>query len=146
GQEFDAQIEVASGNEPVIGVQAFLNYDPALLQVVSLTPGTALPSILLNSTNNPGEINFAAVTLQEPYPTGTFTLATVRLRLLTATSGTTLSFNRNRPRESGMVYFGGALKLDGAENGVVINNAPTLISPADQASTSDRTPKFSWRA
>jgi hypothetical protein len=73
-------------------------------------------------------------------------LATVRLRLQEATPGTTISFNRNRPRQTGVVFFGGALTLDGAENALVINNAPTPISPADQTITSDRTPTFSWQA
>ncbi len=80
GEEVDVAIEVRAGERKVDGAAIYLDFDPSLLQVVSLTPGTALTEILERGFDNvQGRLGFAAGKFSQ-FPTGTFTLATVRFR------------------------------------------------------------------
>lgn len=63
GQTFELPILVQANTLPVDAVSAYLNFDPALLSVATITPGTALPSLLQNQFDNTtGQIDFAAGT------------------------------------------------------------------------------------
>jgi hypothetical protein len=118
-QEFDLAIQVATTVKQVDGVAAFLNFDPAYLEVVSLIPGTTLPSIITNSYNNTsGTINFSAMTSSN-FPSGTFTIATLRMRAKAETVSTYIQFNEVAPRLSD-VTFGGSSILDSCMTGEVV--------------------------
>jgi tungstate transport system substrate-binding protein len=102
GSTFDIVIQADAGAIGVVGVDAFLNFDPAKLTVVDMdggtagiqiTPGTALNTVLTNSSDNAlGRITFGAGKVSSPYPTGWFSVATIRFRALTATTPTTHIF------------------------------------------------------
>lgn len=105
-------------SQAVSGVQAFINYDPAYLTVVDndnstpgiqIMPGTALPMVLLNSANvTAGTIDFSAGKLGEPFPTGTFIVATIQFRALAVTNNTTtVAFSFAAPRTTAVDYAGG---------------------------------------
>ncbi len=100
---FDVAIQVnASSNQPVNAAQAFLNFDPAKLQVISITDGTTLPIPVIKTVDNGiGEIGYAALTV-DASQIDSFTLATVHFRAMGMTSknGTTVVFNLASPSKT----------------------------------------------
>ncbi len=99
GQTFTATVMVDAGAGQVDGASAYLNFDPALLQVVKLSAGTALPITLASAFDNAtGRIDFAAGNLSLPNPSGTFKLVTVTFRAAAQTALTALVFNLTQPR------------------------------------------------
>ncbi len=109
GQTFSLEIKADVDDEqPVSGVQAFIDFDPAYLEVQSVTPGPALPTVVQNIYNNSaGTIDYSAGKLGEPFPTGTFTVATIEFKALAETSSTTaVTFSFAGSRKT-IVDFGG---------------------------------------
>jgi hypothetical protein len=99
GQPFNMDIKTSvAGLQQVDAVQAYINFDPALLEVVDaaasqsgvqITPGTGLTSLVENTADNAsGLISFTAGQPVSPYPAGSFTVATIRFKAKTV-SGTT---------------------------------------------------------
>ncbi|MBI1299304.1 hypothetical protein GC175_30605 [bacterium] len=106
GATFDVDIVVEAGSLQVDGAAAYLNFNPQYLEVVSVTPGTTFNPPLRNEFDNgAGEVNFAAG-IFDSFPSGTFTLATVKFRGVGTALGTGISFNTQLPRASA-VTFGG---------------------------------------
>jgi parallel beta-helix repeat protein len=100
-------ITIRSGQQPVDRAEAHLDFDPTVLQVVSLTGGSALPAELQNAYDNGvGTVDYDAELLTGDPPSGTFTLATVTFRALTETPGTVISFVVAAPRRSDVLYGG----------------------------------------
>ena len=127
GQQFDVEIEVRAGDQQVDGAAAYINFDPSLLQVVSITPGSTLDSQLRNEVDNDaGEISLAYGTFA-PFPSGTFTLATVTFEATNATAGTPLAFNSERPRKTNAT-FGGQSVLSSAVDGTVVIESASLTA------------------
>ena len=100
GAEFSLFIKLESGTNPVDGAQAYVDFDAADLEVVSLTNAGGL-SIQLTNTfdNNAGTLDFAAGTFSTP-PAGNILLAEVTFKALQATEETCLAFGTTSPRES----------------------------------------------
>jgi hypothetical protein len=100
GTTFDVIIQADAGAIGVLGVDVFLNFDPTRLAVVDMdggttgiqiTPGTALNTVLTNSSDNAlGTITFGAGKMSAPFPSGTFTVATIRFQALAVTTPTTV--------------------------------------------------------
>ncbi len=82
GEEFAVEVRVAARfAHPIDAAQVYLDYDPAVLEAVSVTPGLALEHPLHTSiANSRGEAAFAAVTLNEPL-VYQFILCTVLFRV-----------------------------------------------------------------
>jgi subtilisin family serine protease len=117
-QSFSLAIRVRTG-QPVDGAAAFVDFDPAVLQVVSLTTGGVLPAVLRSQVDNTqGRIDFVAGALRAPFPDADFTLATVVFTATQPTTGTVLALAAASPRLSDVTY-GGASVLDHRENGAV---------------------------
>ena len=95
-------VQVQAGEEVVDTAAATLAFDPAILQVVSVTQGAAFTTVIAENTydNNTGQIEYVAGS-PGGSATGTFTLMTVRFEAISqttagspiifSTSGTTLS-------------------------------------------------------
>jgi hypothetical protein len=129
GQTFDVTLQVQTGTQPVDGASAYINFDPTVLQVVSITPGGTLPIVLENTFNNSlGTLDYSTGTLSSP-PSGTVNLATVSFTSIAPSSGTALSFNTTLPRHSDAT-FGGASILTGTTGATVV-----VTSNADLAGT-----------
>jgi hypothetical protein len=129
GENFDLVIEVRAGTQPVDGAAVYLNFDPDFLQVVSISAGNTLPTILENSYNNTaGQINFSASTLSS-FPSGTFTLATVTFQALAPTSGTSLAFNSSSPRESDVTFEGSSILTGDIDGTIVIAVSHKIFIP-----------------
>ena len=101
-------VRVQAGAQPVDGVAAYLDFDPKQWQVAALTPGGALPLTMQSSVDNKtGAVNLALGALNG-FPSGSFTVATLRLLPVNhqAQPGMPLSFHRDAARRSD-VTFGG---------------------------------------
>ncbi|MFQ5342788.1 MAG: cohesin domain-containing protein, partial [Anaerolineae bacterium] len=123
GETFSITLETRAGTQLVDGASAYLNFDPTVLQVVTVTAGSALPVVLQNDVDNgAGQVNFVAgVEISNPnYPSGTFTLATVTFRATAGSAGTPLVFNVAMPRKSDVTASGLGSVLDRTENGTVV--------------------------
>jgi hypothetical protein len=131
GQSFDLEIMVEADTQQVDGGMALLNFSPAILQVVSITPGNTLPLELQNTFNNTdGTVDYSAGTVNN-FPSGTFLLATVRLTAIAPSDRTLIEFNHTEPRRS-RATFGGQDVLGGTVgstllvNNSIINGSVTL--------------------
>lgn len=129
GQNFTATVQVIAGAQQVDGAAAYVNFDPAFLQVTNITAGTNLTNTIQSDYDNIlGQANFAAGNLTAPNPSGTFTLATISFTALTLTPSTTLSLNTSNPRRSDATY-GGYSRLGHVENAeVTVANATVYAS------------------
>ncbi len=104
-------VEVRSGTQPIDGAAVYLDFDPAVLEVVSIIPSASLP-ISLTQKSDPigGHLDLIRGAISS-LPQGTFSLATVTFRARTAApTGTLLSMSRTTARPSD-VSFGGVSKL-----------------------------------
>jgi uncharacterized repeat protein (TIGR01451 family) len=73
GDTFELPIVVDAGTQQVDGASAYLNFDPMQLEVVAISPGSELPSVIANDFDNTtGELAFAAGTFSNDYPSATF--------------------------------------------------------------------------
>lgn len=125
-QSFSVTIRVRT-TQPVDGAAAYINFDPAVLQVAQITAGSALPSVLHNQIDNvQGRLDFVAGALSAPFPSADFTLATVFFTATQATASTPLNFAAANPRLSD-VTFGGASILHHREAGAVTVRDTLLI-------------------
>jgi len=111
GDIFDVSIEAQCNGQDVSGVAAFVDFDPDYLEVKSVTPGTTLPTVLQNTyDNNAGTIDYQAGKLGAPFPSDTFTVATISFKALNSTANTPINFHTTSPRETN-ADFGGESKL-----------------------------------
>jgi uncharacterized repeat protein (TIGR01451 family) len=124
GETFIVEMGVHAGSQAADGVQAFLSFDPAVLQVVDengqpagqIIPGPVLTTVLTNAVNNTaGVIVFAA---QGEPQDGRFLAASARFRAVTTTLASALQFSVSPTRTSDVTYMGTSL-LDQARGGVV---------------------------
>ncbi|PDV97909.1 hypothetical protein [Candidatus Chloroploca asiatica] len=98
GEVVTVTIEVQAGAEAIDGVAAFLDFDPTRFQVNAVSAGAALPFELVNRFDNTlGTLDQVRGALNQPFPSGTFTLATFQLRALDVLGTSTLSFNQGVP-------------------------------------------------
>ncbi len=129
GESFEVNIEVEanSSDQAMEEALAYLNFDPEVLQVEELTPGGDLPSVLRNRFDNEaGHIDFAANKPAAPYPSDTFTLATISFITLRPTNNTFISFNQELPRKSDVTFDSRSI-LSGTEGNLVNIVIPTAI-------------------
>jgi hypothetical protein len=105
---FSVTIRAGASSNLVSGISAFIDFDPDYLEVQSVTPGTALPTVLLNTFDNiAGTIDYSAGKLDEPFPTSTFDLATIEFRALALTDPVTaIEFSTAYPRVTTADYGG----------------------------------------
>ena len=124
---FTLDIAVDSGTQQVDGVQAFVNFDPDFLQVVdedgnpssTIIGGTAFQYEFLNEVDNTaGIINYAAGSMSS-FPSGAFTLATIRFKAAVGTGNTAVTFNRTSPRETKITFGGNNLAFNALEGSVI---------------------------
>ena len=97
---FDMQ--VTAGTQPVNNVELYVDFDPAVLQLVNAAGNPAasieadlatLNTELANTVDNAGgHIRYDAGKLTGAPPTGTFRIAVLRFKVLSATASTTVRF------------------------------------------------------
>ena len=132
GQIFTVDLQLVAGSQQVDGAEVHLFFDPSYLQVVDaagnptdrITSSGYLSQILRNRVyTDTGRIHFAAGIYdpEEPKPSGTFPVATVRFKALWGTAGLTtpLTFGNALPFKTEVTY-GGVSVLGGVEDGAVV--------------------------
>ena len=110
GQEFQLTVKVEAGHtRPVDAAQIYLDFDPAILEVVAIRPGSHL-GYLLQSTwdNSRGRLAYAAGTLDNPFEFPfTFCNVVFRAKAPTVRGSTLVQFDDPRPpRQSKAIYRG----------------------------------------
>jgi uncharacterized repeat protein (TIGR02543 family) len=150
-QNFAVDIKVTnSGAAEVNSAGAHLNFSTTYLEVVSITPGSALSSVLANNHDNAaGTIDYdAGVTVGNPPVTTDFVLATVTFHAKAATGGTALAFVFAPVLRQTAVYVGTSNVLapaDVTDGSVVITaTAPKYVltmaaSPSADGTATDQT-------
>jgi hypothetical protein len=135
GDTFEVIIQAQSGSQEVVGVDVFLNFDASRLEVVDvdnvtagiqILSGTTLKTVLWNSvSNSSGHIDYSAGKFSS-FPTGTFTIATIRFKALGTTStDTAVAFSTSTDRPTKIV---GDIKATDV-TGTLIGSTYTLIAP-----------------
>ncbi|MBM4429592.1 MAG: hypothetical protein FJ026_04485, partial [Chloroflexi bacterium] len=135
-QVFPLQIQVDAGSQPIDGAEVHLNFDPAYLQVVdsngnpasTIESSNALDVPIQNIVaNGQGHIDFAAGTFDAP-PSGTFVLATIRLKALQSTHGgsTAMIFVDRQGSPTNVTYAGNSV-MDGMDGGLVVVTSPYYL-------------------
>jgi hypothetical protein len=149
GEQFLVGMEVQAGDQPVDRVQAFLDFDPAVLQVVDgngnpatkVVPGGALTDVRVNTVDNAsGRIRF--VVEGEPQD-GRFLVAIARFRALTLTLASQLSFDSEPPGASD-VRLAGASVLDRSRDGRVTVRPGALVAGQAAMQRQAAPPDPSW--
>jgi hypothetical protein len=134
GNVFSITIEAQCNGQDVSGVSAYLDFDPDYLEVQSITPGTALPTVIQNTYDNiAGTIDYSAGKMGAPFSSGTFTVATVSFKKINAVASTSISFYTTLPRKTDADY-GGASKLRNLSGATVTISGNTPTNPADVVS------------
>jgi len=119
GETFTVTIRVQT-TQPVDSAEAHLNFDPAVLQVATVTAGSTFSTLLQNQFDNTqGTFDFAAgAALGGSLPTSDFVLATILFTATQPSTNTPLIFVSQNSRRSDVYYIGSSV-LDRLENGSV---------------------------
>lgn len=135
GEDFALSLQVSIPEGVTItGVDAFLNFDPALLEVRSITPDRRkLGNVVLTPPNigydnNAGTIGYSALkSAIQPEATGTFTIATITFRGKAAAVTSTVSFNMTVGRMSVVAHAGEVVYGTHANATIEISDAAKII-------------------
>jgi len=110
GQVVTLEVVAEAGARPVDAIEAYLDFDPAVLQAVdaagapatAVQPGTALPAVLLNRVDPAwGQVDFVASSAGGAAPGGQFTVARLRFKVLAAgQTAVRFSFSDWRPTDA----------------------------------------------
>jgi hypothetical protein len=142
---FVVTVEAQCNGLEILGVELYLNYDPLLITVQSVTPGTTLEFALQNEHDNDlGTLAYSAGKLTQPFPSQNFTVATITFNAKSPLSPTTtaLIFNKTPPRETG-VTTGTTLVLRNA-NSLTLNILPTATVDISVILQGGSRPVSSW--
>ena len=110
GDTFIVGVEVQSGAQSVDGAAVYLDFDPAVLEVLSVIPSSSLP-ITLTQQLDPigGHLDLVRGAIS-PLPQGTFALATITFRARSAApGGTLLGLSRTAARQSDVTFNGSSV-------------------------------------
>ena len=132
GDTFDITIQAQCNGQDVTGISAFLNFEPAYLEVQSVTGGSTLDTGLLNIYDNQaGTVDYSAGTLTRPWPNSTFTVATINFKWKASTGGgvAPIIFSTSGIRITDADY-GGTSKLRSATGAIVSIEDACFIATA----------------
>lgn len=126
GEEFEVLVQVNASRQPLDGAAAYLSFDPSVVQVVQILPSSTLPILLQGAFDNgSGTIDFAAGQLGAT-ASGSFTLATIRMRALTPTAGMPITFSYDRARQTDISFSGSSILGVAEDSLLVISAVPAL--------------------
>jgi len=151
GQAFAVEMEVLAGAQPVDAINAYLDFDPAVLQVVDaagnpatqITPGTGLANVTTNSADNAaGRINFVA---SGGPVDGRFTAAVARFKALTPALTSPLTWSSMAPRQSA-VRLAGVSVLGSLQGGAAAVGPSALLAGHAMMQGRPAPPDPTWQA
>jgi glycosidase len=119
GDVFTVTVRIQTGAQPINGAAAYLNFNPAIVQVQALTAGATLPVPIQSQFSNAlGTVDFAAGAFSN-FPSGTFDVVKVRMSAVATSQGMPLLFNMTLPRRTDATFGVGSV-LAGAVDGQII--------------------------
>lgn len=137
GQYFDERVMVEAGTQPVAAADAFIDFDPRYLEVISIADGSGLDILLKGYDNGTGQINIGAGNLSVPVQ-GTFVLVTLHMRAKEGmgTLATDIVFSLSGSRRTTV--------KDESDHNVLAqaHNARVSISELTPTPTATSTPRF----
>ena len=141
-QTFTLEVRVdlnQSTNTELDVAEAYLNFNPTYLQVVSIANGGTLNSVALSaSSNSTGRVDYSAGTLTPPVTTDfTLLIITFRAIALPPTGSTTITFNTALPRQTNAFRLGSSV-LGTTTGATVIISVPTPVTFISFSATSQR--------
>ncbi|MEL6591413.1 MAG: cohesin domain-containing protein, partial [Bacteroidota bacterium] len=106
GDNFSVVMQVQTNGQAVAGAEIHLDFDPSLVEVVSLSPGTSLPIPLQNTSDNTnGTIDYAAGTFGAAVSTD-FTLVTINFLAKNVIGSNTPVYGTVFPRQTQASFLG----------------------------------------
>jgi hypothetical protein len=108
GSVVEVQVVARTGQQQIDGAQFVLRYDPKRLQpidweggaAVGVDPGLTLPAVMGNWIDAAGgALGYSAGVLHGATPGGSFTVASMRFRVLSGSGPTSISFNTGAPKQ-----------------------------------------------
>lgn len=132
GVDFTVNVEVLADGTAVDGAEVHLIFDPAVIEVVSLAPGAALPSQLIAPVfdNTLGTIDYAAGSFSG-HPAANFILLTIHFRALAASSGSGFEFSLTFPRQTEVASRGASVIGSTPGGSVVVDDEAPVITRLD---------------
>lgn len=121
GQEFQINVVLNTEGADIVAVDAVIDYDPAMIEIVSITQGSIFSAYPVKTFAN-GEIRISALdsTFSSPY-NGSGTLATVRARgLQVGTTNFNFVFTSGSTTDSNVVEEGTSSDLLDQTSGLVL--------------------------
>ena len=143
----EVRVDLNQANNTQLDVaEAYLNFDPAYLQVVSIANGGTLGSIATSSSNNTlGRVDYAAGTTGAPI-TNDFVLLTVTFQAIALPTGgtTNITFNTALPRQTNS-FRSGISNLGTTTGATVTISVVTPITLTDlKARSQDNNVILNW--
>jgi len=118
GETSNIAIEVQGAGEAINGIQIYLNFDPAIVEVGTLGVNLTGWQVFQNSVNNEtGQIDFSAITFA-PAAMDTFNAITIPVTAL-AVGSSPFAFESVAPRETDVATLAGSV-FDHADDGTVV--------------------------
>ncbi|HEX8226994.1 MAG TPA: IPT/TIG domain-containing protein [Candidatus Saccharimonadales bacterium] len=93
GSNFTVAVRATSGTNAINAVQASLTYNPSQLQFVSVSEGTAFPTVAATNTATAGIIRIARGTAPNTTVTGDQVVVSVTFKVLAASGTTSVAFD-----------------------------------------------------
>jgi LysM repeat protein len=119
GQTFNTTVQVAAGAQQVNTVQVSLKFDPAYLEVMSLTQVGGLDGIVQNTYDNAaGTVSYSAGKLGGSV-TGTFPVVQITFKAKATVPSTAVEFQFVQPLASDVIMEGVSV-MAGTTNGTVV--------------------------
>lgn len=145
GETFEMTIKAIPNSQKMAAMDVFLDFDPAYLEVVDVSPdepgiqiepGATLALVLATKVDNSsGEITYCAgMPFGADSPDDAFTVASITFRIKPDATGTTaITFHTEMPRQT-MVAYGGD-PVFGSHRGaeVAVGATPAPVSPIVEA-------------
>jgi PKD repeat protein len=126
GQLFAVTIAVASMGQAISGIDAFISFDPTVLQVDSIVsaPGNLLTTELWHAfDNDAGWVSYADGKMSAPLPSTPFNLAVVFFNAISSAGSSPITFVNDDVIGQTMITLNGI-----AETGVLSSTSITAIS------------------
>ncbi len=128
GDTFTLAVRIRAGAQEWDSVQAFVNFDPAYLQVTDIMSGGVLSEMYNAFDNTLGQADYAGAEVTRTV-SGTLTLATITFQATdTLTGETALAFNTGSPRET-------MIKLGTTTLESTLNGGTVLVTPEPSGHT-----------
>jgi len=131
GDIFSVTVEIQGNDAEFNSAGAYINFDPSVLQVVGITPGSTLSTTVINTFDNvAGEIDYAAAIFSSTV-SGTFDLLTIQFEAVGGPSTGLIFQSGPAPRITSVLDGDSNEFLTGVTNGTVnvTLNPELVISP-----------------